>query len=98
MKNATLTIRLPSATRRRIEELARAEGRSLSQQVERLIEAGFRFEEGAVAESSRPWGVRPLGGVLAGTRVPTLADLREVRAELSRSLQGGRQDRADERR
>ena len=99
MKDATLTIRLPAATRRRIEKLARAEGRSLSQQVERLIEAGFAQVEGRAGEGqARPWGPRSLAGFLADSRVPTLAEMREVRRELSASLSGRRPERADERR
>lgn len=89
VKDASLTIRLPSATRARIEALAEAEGRSLSAQVERLLELAFATLEGRVAEDGTPaWGPRPLGGVLAGGRVPTLAEMREVREELSSSLKG----------
>jgi predicted transcriptional regulator len=58
MKDAVLTIRLPSTTRRRIEELARRERRSLSQQVEQLIELGFAARatarEPARATASEP--------------------------------------------
>ena len=41
MKNAVLTIRVASKLRKRLEELARREGRSLSQQAGRLIEQGI---------------------------------------------------------
>jgi hypothetical protein len=99
MKDATLTIRLPAATRRRIEEMARAKGHSLSQQVERLLWAGFAHVEGAVAEGQpQRWGPRPLADFLADGRVPTLADVREVRRALSDALSGQRHDRARERR
>jgi len=99
VKDATLTIRLPAATRRRIEELARAEGRSLSQQVERLIEAGFAQLDGSVGEGRpQPWGPRSLAGFLADSRVPTMAEMREVRRELADALSGRGRGRADERR
>ena len=99
MKDTTLTIRLPAATRARIEALAEAEGRSLSAQVERLLEVAFATLEGRVAEDgARSWGPRPLGGVLAGGRVPTLAEMREVRDELSASLEGRVRGDEDARR
>jgi predicted transcriptional regulator len=41
MKDAVITVRLPRATRSRVERLARAERRSLSQQVEHLIETAM---------------------------------------------------------
>jgi len=83
MKDAVITVRLPKATRRRLEALARLEGRSLSQQVERLIERGMA---GGPESASR--GSRPLSGLLQGARVPSLADFRQVRAQLSTSLSG----------
>ena len=84
MKDAVLTVRLPRATRARIEALARKEGRSLSQQVERLVESALR----GPAEGVAPPATRPLADVLAGARVPGLADFRATRRELSRSLLG----------
>jgi predicted transcriptional regulator len=83
MKDAALTIRLPGEVRRRIEALARREGRSLSGQAERLLEA-------ALAASSpperAPRGLRSLAGVLAGARTPSLQEFRQVRSDLSRAL------------
>jgi hypothetical protein len=84
MKDAVITVRLPRETRERLERLARAEGRSLSQQVERLIERALEREVAAqTAPRGRP---RPLAGSLPLARVPTLDDFREVRADLSDSL------------
>jgi hypothetical protein len=86
MKDAVLTIRLPLAARRRIEELARREGRSLSAEAERLIDCGM------AKDASRTRTSRPLSGALAGGAVPTLADFRRIRAVLSASARrsGGR--------
>jgi hypothetical protein len=83
MKDAIITVRLPRPTRRRLETLARREGRSLSQQVERLIEQGLA---GAPAPARR--GPRSLSGLLQAARVPALADFRRVRAQISTSLAG----------
>jgi len=85
MKDAVLTVRLPSSLRRRVEELARREGRSLSQQVVRLIEQ----EIGSPARTSSAAlrrKTRPLSGLFAGDRVPTLTDFRRERARISASL------------
>jgi hypothetical protein len=82
MKDAVVTVRLPARTRRRLEVLARREGRSLSGQVERLIEIGL----GGVGRALHPPGARPLAGVLRGGLVPTLADFREIRRLVSESL------------
>ncbi len=79
-----MTVRLPRATRQRIEALARQEGRSLSAQVERLIERGMD-----AGELSQWRGrVRDLSGALRGGRVPSLADFRQVRKALTTSLRG----------
>lgn len=87
MKDAVLTIRVPRATRQRIEVLARREGRSLSQQAERLLERGLQAPEGAMhATPSQRGGLRSLAGALAGGRVPTLEECRQVRTRLSRAL------------
>ena len=83
MKDSIITVRLPTATRRRLQALARREGRSLSQQVERLIEHGMA---GASKPATRE--VRPLSGRLRLARVPPLADFRKVRTQLSTSLAG----------
>src|SRR5262245_49418769 len=88
MKDTVLTIRLPAATRKRIELLARHEGRSLSQQAERLLERGLEVPRNTVVQDTpstrRP--TRSLAGVLAGGRVPTLEECGHVRAQLSASL------------
>ncbi|MET0555958.1 MAG: hypothetical protein ABW221_23155 [Vicinamibacteria bacterium] len=83
MKDAVVTVRLPSALRRRILGVARKEGRSLSAQIERLVEAGL-----AAAASTDPAPPKPpaLSGLFAGGRVPSLADFKDVRASLSGSL------------
>lgn len=89
MKDAVLSIRLPSRTRAAVERFAEREGRSLSQAAERLIEMGLA---GAVAERAAPYAPAappPLAGSLAGGLVPTLDDFRDVRAALSASM-GGR--------
>jgi hypothetical protein len=83
MKDAVITLRVPQATRRRLEALARAEGRSLSQQVERLLDRAMSMP-GAPPATRRP--ARPLAGSLRGGRVPTLRDFRDARAALSRSV------------
>jgi len=85
-KDAVITVRVSRAARRRIEEAARLEGRSLSQLVERLIERGL--SSGAAGGSGSAGSVvsRPLAGRLAAGRVPTLADFRRVRSELSAAL------------
>jgi hypothetical protein len=83
MKDAIITVRLPRATRRRLETLARREGRSLSQQAERLIEQGMAGEP---APARR--GARSLSGLLQVARIPALADFRRARAQLSTSLAG----------
>jgi len=82
-RDATITVRVPRPTRRRLEALARREGRSLSQQIERLIEKGLDKEEGAVFAAS---GAGRLAGVLTGEPVPEYGDLRSVRTLLSTSL------------
>jgi hypothetical protein len=90
VKDAVLTVRLPSSLRRRIEDLARREGRSLSQQVGRLIEQGIGAPAGP-SEAASGRETRPLSGLFAGGRVPTLADFRRARAAISASLsRGGR--------
>ena len=87
MKDAVLTIRVPLATRKRIELLARREGRSLSQQAERLLERGLQAPGGAPhATPPQPGRPRSLAGALAGGRVPTLEECRQIRAQLSRAL------------
>jgi hypothetical protein len=82
-KDATITVRVPRPTRRRLEALARREGRSLSQQVERLIEGGLHQEEAAAVV---PGAAGPLAGLLTGEPVPEYGDFRSVRTLLSASL------------
>jgi hypothetical protein len=85
MKDAVLTVRLPSATRRKIEAMARREGRSMSQQVEQLILRGM--EEGAARRGrSISLGPRSLAGVFQQAVVPDLDDFQVLRRELSSSL------------
>lgn len=96
VKDAVITVRLPRATRERIEELARREGRSLSQQVERLIAGGL--EARLTIPSAARGRVTPLAGTLRGGRVPTLTDFRRVRDSLSTSLSGRFRARGDGRR
>jgi hypothetical protein len=95
MKDAVITVRLPRATRQRIEELARREGRSLSQQVERLI--GVGLEGGLVSGNGPQHSPRSLAGIFRGRPVPTMADFKRVRRSLSRSLTQ-RFDRRDDGR
>lgn len=87
-KDAVITVRLPRPLRRRIEALARAEARSLSQQVERLIERGLGADglPRGGAKSVGASALRPLAGLLAGGRVATVRDFREVRTLLSKSF------------
>lgn len=82
MKDAVLTVRLPRRTRARIEQAARREGRSLSQQVERLVEAGLAAADGGPV---RP-PARVLADALRGGLVPDLSAFRAARRELSRAL------------
>jgi hypothetical protein len=84
MKDAILTVRVPAAMRRRLEDLARDEGRSLSGQVERLLHL-------ALAEKTRPAAPPPLSGRFAEYGAPTWEELRAVRRELGRALDPGRQ-------
>jgi hypothetical protein len=84
-KDATITIRVPRPTRRRLEALARREGRSLSQQVERLIERGLVDEGAAATAASQPVG---LAGLLTGEPVAEYGDFRAVRTLLSSSILG----------
>ncbi len=83
-KDATITVRVPRPTRRRLEALAKREGRSLSQQIERLIDAGLEREEGRAVVA--PAGAGPLAGLLAREPVPEYEDFRAVRTLLSASL------------
>lgn len=101
MKDAAITFRVPRRTRQQIEELARREGRSLSQQVERLIEAALQMPRPPAVSpppASAPRRARSISGSLQGARVPTLADFRKVRQRLSASLAGRLADRGQLRR
>jgi predicted DNA-binding protein len=83
-KDATITVRVPRPTRRRLEALAKSEGRSLSQQIGRLIEAGLEREEGGAFVARENAGLR--AGLLAREPVPEYGDFRAVRTLLSASL------------
>ena len=87
MKSSPFSVELPPGIRRRLERLAKREGRSLEAQLERVIENGLsQFE----TEQARPRrGKRSLAGLLASQRAPTIDELREVRSELSSRLQEG---------
>jgi predicted transcriptional regulator len=85
MKDAVITVRVPLETRRRLERLARREGRSLSQQIERLIDQSLTATVRGVASRTRG-SRRSLAGALAGGRVPTWDELKQVRRELSAAL------------
>jgi predicted DNA-binding protein len=94
-KDAVITVRVPRPTRRRLETLARREGRSLSQQVERLIERGLDGADGAVAAAD---GTARLSGLLASEPAPEYGDFRSVRTLLSGSLRReGRRSAASRR-
>jgi hypothetical protein len=86
MKDAVITVRVPRGMRARLKELARREGRSLSQQVERFITAGLAMDSTPASSSERLRASGPLAGALGGARVPTLRDFRMVRALVSRAL------------
>jgi hypothetical protein len=103
MKDALLTLRIPSEMRRRIAAVAARDDRSLSQAAERLIEVGLSLQDGGsmsgavtagagtVAEVRHPWprsSPPPLAGLFSGGLVPELSDFQEVRSELSASLLG----------
>lgn len=99
MKDALLTLRIPTELRRRIAAVAERDDRSLSQAAERLIELGLAVQGGTSAESgagtigearhpSPRSSPAPLAGLFAGGLVPELTDFRNVRSELSSSLLG----------
>jgi len=83
-KDVRVTVRMARATRRRLAALAAREGRSLSEQVVRLIDVGLGFEKTRTRHV--PEERRLLAGVLARKRVPEYEDFREVRTLLSASL------------
>ena len=89
MKDAIITVRVPAATRKRIAAMARSEGRSLSQQIERLIE-GAMEHRASLGPHRR--GVRILSGALRSARVPSAADFRSVRSLIAESLGRGKLD------
>ena len=82
-KDATITVRIPRPTRRRVEALAQREGRSLSQQIERLIEKGLE-DEGRPGPAAP--GFEPLAGLLAREPSAGYGDFRAVRTLLSDAL------------
>ncbi len=73
--DASVTVRIPAALKRRVEGRAREAHRSLSAQVLHDLEAS------AVAAVASPARGRFLG-LFAGSPVPTDAQIREVRARL----------------
>lgn len=75
-KEATITVRLPAQLRSRLAARARREKRSLSAQVEHELERALANEP----DARKPRG--KFQGRYLGSRVPTEADLREVRALL----------------
>ena len=81
-KDAVITLRVPRPTRRRLEALARREGRSLSQQIERLMEGGL----GGVDADIKPVATGSTAGLLASEPTPEFGDFRQVRTLLSGSL------------
>jgi predicted transcriptional regulator len=85
MRDAVITMRVPAATRQRLERLARREGRSLSRQIERLIEQALATRVRGTSSAPRA-GRRSLAGALAGGRVPTWKDMVQVRRDLSAAL------------
>jgi len=89
-KDSTITVRVPRPTRRRLETLAKREGRSLSQQVERLIEGGLDREAGLASGAAASGS---LAGLLAGEPVAEYGAFRSVRTLLSASLARGRRGR-----
>jgi len=99
-KNAILTIRIPRATRRRIEDLAKRQGRSISGAAERLIELGLAQEATGASLAAEGAATRApaLAGCLAGGVVPTMDDFRDVRTALSESLMARVQRHAKPRR
>jgi hypothetical protein len=87
VKSSPLPVELAPGVRRRLERLAKQEGRSLEAQLTRVIENGLSAAE---AENVRPRrGKRPLAGILASERVPSIDELREIRSELSARLLEG---------
>ena len=83
-KDATITLRVPRPTRRRLEALARREGRSLSQQIGRLIDDALEREKESGSLVSHP--AESLAGLLAREPAPEYEDFRSVRTLLSASL------------
>jgi hypothetical protein len=87
VKSSPPSVALSPAMRRRVERLAKREGRSFEAQLERVIASGL---EAAESENVRPRrGKRSLAGLLASQRAPTIDELREVRNELSARLLEG---------
>ena len=79
-----MTVRLRAVTRRQLQSLAAREGRSLSAQIERLIEAGLGDSVPGVSLAGRK--LPALAGILGPAAAPSMQDFREVRRFLSRSL------------
>jgi hypothetical protein len=73
-KNASLTVRLPIALKRAIEQRADAQRRSVSSQVVHDLEA--------VAQADTPAAPGRFLGLFKGSRLPTDREVREARERL----------------
>lgn len=91
-KDATITVRVPRPLRRRLETLAQREGRSLSQQVQRLIEGGLDREGATLSHEtlSHEKTLGSLAGLLAREPVAEYGEFRAVRTLVSASLRSDR--------
>ena len=83
MKETDLTLRLSPSARRRLERVAKREGRTVEAQAERMLSEAVAAADGG-SPSKR--GARPLAGVLAHARAPSIDEFREVRSVLSQTL------------
>ena len=79
-KNSAITIRLPTALRKRLESRAASQRRSLSAQV--VVDLEHASGEAAAGEG----GSGRLLGLFEGTRTPSDQDIQEVRSHLWGSL------------
>jgi hypothetical protein len=75
LKDATITVRVPQALKRRLAERARREHRSLSAQV------AYELERAVAREAGGP-AVAPALGLFDGARLPSDEDFLEVREAL----------------
>jgi len=84
-KQASLTVRLPVALKRSIEQRADAQRRSVSSQVVHDLEIA--------AQAEAPAAPGHFLGLFKGSRLPTDHDVHEVRASLWQRLGGDEDDR-----